>query len=277
MFRPNRERFKNRLRKMIILGIKQFSDPYYQGFAAQIAFFMMLSLVPTLLVITQLLGMLDFSTNHLELLLDQYVKTSAMASEIRNVLVSRPTTGNNIIFILLALWASSRAQFALMRIANYTYTGGRRTGNFWTERFRSWRTMFLTVFTYSFIIIILVYGKVILKLVFGGFSKVPISWMWTYFRWPLAGMLFFLTVFYTYYILPQEKLEPRDIVPGSIAACIGLLIVTLVYSIYVNYAVNFNIIYGSLASVVALMFWFYFLAWVMVLGILFNKVWRDTR
>ena len=43
---------------MIILGIKQFSDPYYQGFAAQIAFFIMLSLVPTIIVISQLLGIL---------------------------------------------------------------------------------------------------------------------------------------------------------------------------------------------------------------------------
>ena len=29
---------------MILLGIKQFRDPYYQGFAAQMSFFIMLSL-----------------------------------------------------------------------------------------------------------------------------------------------------------------------------------------------------------------------------------------
>lgn len=274
----NKERFKARLRKMVILGIKQFSDPYYQGFAAQIAFFMMLSLVPLMIVVSQLLGILDVSLNLMNQTIDKYL-APGVADTLKGILNSGATsTGNNIFFILMALWAASRAQFAMMRIANYTYTSGRRTGNFWTERFRSWRTMFLSVFTYAFVIIILVYGKMILTLMFGQIvhgSMIDLAW--TYLRWPLAAILFFLMVFYTYYVLPQEKLEPRDVVPGSIGASIGLLVVTFFYSIYVNYIANFNIIYGTMASVVALMFWFYFLSWVMVLGILFNKVWRDTR
>ena len=33
-----------RVKKMIVLGIQQFQDPYYQGVAAQLAFFMFLSI-----------------------------------------------------------------------------------------------------------------------------------------------------------------------------------------------------------------------------------------
>ena len=55
-----------------------------------------------------------------------------------------------------------------------------------------------------------------------------------------------------------------------------MLVVTIVYSVYANYTVNYDIIYGSLASMVALLFWFYFLSWVLCLGIVFNKVWKDT-
>ena len=53
---------KVRFRKMVLLGIKQFGDPYYQGFAAQIAFYIMLSVVPTIVVMTQLLGVINIST-----------------------------------------------------------------------------------------------------------------------------------------------------------------------------------------------------------------------
>ena len=33
-----------RVKKMIVLGIQQFQDPYYQGVAAQLAFFMFIDI-----------------------------------------------------------------------------------------------------------------------------------------------------------------------------------------------------------------------------------------
>ena len=89
-------------------------------------------------------------------------------------------------------------------------------------------------------------------------------------------VLYFLVVLYDYYVLPIARLELRDILPGSLFASVGMLVVTLFYSIYVNLIANYNIIYGSLSAIVALLFWFWLLSWVMVLGILFNKVWSDT-
>ena len=54
-------RFGVRLRNMFILGFKQLQDPYYQGFAAQIAFYLLLSIVPIILLVTQILGVFDIS------------------------------------------------------------------------------------------------------------------------------------------------------------------------------------------------------------------------
>ena len=41
---------KWRVKEMIILGIYQFQDPYYQGVAAQLAFFLFLSILPILIL-----------------------------------------------------------------------------------------------------------------------------------------------------------------------------------------------------------------------------------
>ena len=80
-------------------------------------------------------------------------------------------------------------------------------------------------------------------------------------------------------MLPANKNRRRfrEIMPGSIFCAIGMLLVTMVYSSYTAHAVNQNALYGSMASIAALMFWFYLIAWVMCLGILVNKVWMDTR
>ena len=115
----------------------------------------------------------------------------------------------------------------------------------------------------------LVFGKII--------EKSALNLLWTYFRWPLAGALYFFTVSNNYYSLPYNKLKFKEVIPGSIFGAVGMLVVTIVYSVYVNYSVNYDIIYGSLASFVALLFWFYFLSWALCLGIVVNKVWKDTK
>jgi len=270
---------KSRFLQMVLLGIKQFRDPYYQGFAAQMSFYIMLSLVPTLIVLTQILGLLEISLDILIEWIDQYVAPK-MADTLKTVIFAKPITAttSNIIMILMALWASSRAQFSMMRIANYTYSSGQTTGGFFRERLRSIKTMALTLFTVAFVAIILVYGKMILTLIMGPLIEgTVIDTLWTWVRWPLAGVLYFLLVSYLYYVLPYDKLGYGEILPGSCFGAVGMLVVTICYSVYANHAVNYDIIYGSLASIVALLFWFYFLSWALCLGIVFNKVWKDTK
>ncbi len=268
---------KTRFGRMFVLGFKQMQDPYYQGFAAQMSFYIMLSIVPTFIVLSSLLGLLDVSMDIINGWIGKYVAPS-MAETLQGLLKYRSATTSNVVMIIMALWAASRAQFSMMRIANYTYSGGRTTGNCFRERFRSIRTMAMTMFTLAFVIIIPVYGEMILKLVFGKIIEGSmIDSLWTFLRWPLAGALYFLMVSYNYYVLPIERMSFREIVPGSIFGAVGMLVVTIVYSNYASYTVNYDIIYGSLASIVALLMWFYFLSWVLCLGILFNKVWKDTK
>lgn len=267
----------NRFVKMCLLSFKQMKDPYYQGFAAQISFYFTLSLVPTLIVLTQILGILDISLDFMREWINTYV-APGMATMLQDMVTSSAATTTNLVLIAMAIWAASRAQFSLMRIANYTYTSGRTTGTFWRERIRSMKTMLFNLITFAIVAIIFVYGKMIFSLVFGKLIETSVmNLLWTYFRWPLAGALYFLTVSNNYYSLASNKMKFKEIIPGSIFGSVGMLVVTIVYSSYVNFSVNYDIIYGSLASFVALLFWFYFLSWALCLGIIVNKVWKDTK
>lgn len=272
-------KIKTRFTRMFILGFKQFQDPFYQGFAAQISFYLVLSIVPTILLITQILGLFGVSLESAMALIEDYTG-KRMSGMLMSLFEFSSVGAGNIVFIIVALWAASRASFAIMRITNYTFTDGKTTGKgYFAERFRAVKTMGITIVTIVLSLVILAYGKLILTAIVAALGLNPeiiVESTWLWLRWLLGFGLYFLMISYNYYILPTEKVKYRKIIPGSVFASVGLLVVTGFYSRYTTSLANYDVLYGALSSVVAIMFWFYFLAWVLCLGVLCNKVWDDT-
>lgn len=269
---------KERLKKMIFLGIKYYKDPFYQGIAAQVAFFLMLSIVPTMMLMSQLLYLFKISPDFMNGWLDVQIPEEYYFL-ISYILKARPETTTNILLVVLAVWASSRIQFTMIRLVNYTFSGGKTLGNYWKERLRSMLLVIITVIVIALLIVVMVYGEVLIRflserLLISDF----VDKLWTLARWPIAGLIYLLIVSFNYFVLISgQKIQYRDIMPGSIFCAAGMLIVTIFYSGYSAKAVSNNIIYGSMAMIAVLMFWFYFISWVLFLGILFNKVWIDTK
>ena len=262
---------------MITLGFKQLQDPYYQGIAAQVAFFFMLSIVPTMILLSQMLGILNLSPTVIKEYFDIEIPSETI-NLIKNLFRFEAQTSTNIFLVIAAIWAASRLQYILMRVANYILTEGRDPGTFIRDRARSLVTMILTIVTMVLIVVVFVYGQLVFRFLADRFLiRSVFETIWTYLRWPIAGGLYLLLISFNYYVLPHNRSRIRDVLPGSIFCAVGMLLVTMLYSYYTSHAVNNNILYGSMASFAALMFWFYFISWVMILGIFFNKVWSDTR
>ena len=140
-------------------------------------------------------------------------------------------------------------------------------------------TMLLTMISLIAAIVILCYGKVILLgtlavLHIEDTAFVDTFWLWL--RWPLAFVLYFFIIGYNYFILPTVRKPFRTVVPGAIFASVGMLVVSWFYSFYTGSLANYDIMYGALSSVVALMIWFLLLSWVLILGLMCNKVVEDT-
>lgn len=270
----SRERVKN----MITLGLQQFEDPYYQGVAAQLAFFLFLSVLPMFILLSQLMGLFSLSLDELQQWASINITGEGMEA-LSEMLTHKPSGVNSFFLAVITLWAASRAQFAMIRITNYTHSDGESTGEGYVkDRIRSMKTILITLFTIVFSLVVLVYGPIILQLVFGPVVGSEIaSAAWVALRWPLAAALYFLMISYNYYVLPSKKVPFRDIVPGSIMASLGFLAVTYFYNLYTTVSSNYDILYGSFSNIVILLFWFWFMSWVMCLGIMLNRVWWATR
>lgn len=271
-----------RLIDMTLMIIKRMSDPYYQGVAAELAFFFLLSMVPVAIIFGELMGVFSISMGAIRNILSQYVAPDIYAN-IAPYLTYTPSGAISIAFILFALWAASKAQYSMMRISNYSFTGHPLGGRGYVrERLRAIKTILITLFTLAFSLLILVYGEILINLFTAYVNKYlnfnfTFDNIWFLLRWPVAMALFFLMVSYNYYVLPSERLRFRKILPGSIIASTGMLLATWIYSYYAAVFANYDLLYGSLAAIVALLFWFYILGYILVIGIQVNVVWEETK
>lgn len=152
--------------KNIIFHIwRQFDDPYYSGFAAQIAYYFFMSSIPTLIVLTQVLGIFDVSMDFVRDWLEEHLSTQ-MSKFLEDLLTASSTTVTNLVMAILALWASSAFAFSLSRLTTYTISYGKYRFNFFTERARVIPTAFLSILVIAFSLIVYVYGEVIALSVF---------------------------------------------------------------------------------------------------------------
>ena len=249
---------------------RQFDDPYYAGFAAQIAYFFFMSAIPILIVLTSVLGIFDVSMDFIRDFISTYL-SSKMNSFLESLLYTSSSAAiSNFFLILLAIWGSSSLAFSLSRLTTYTLSNGRYRFNFFTERIKIIPMTMLFILVVAATLIIYVYGEILTNsIIHSPFLSKLIGLLKT----PILAMMFFLTVLMCYYLMPRIRIPLKAILPGSIVATVGIVVVTLFYSIYTMLATNQNLLYGAFATVVAMMLWFYLISWVLCIGMMFNKSW----
>jgi membrane protein len=172
--------------------------------------------------------------------------------------------------ILLALWASSALAFSLSRLTTYTISYGRYRFNFFTERIKAIPIALGSITVVAATLIGYVYGEIIAKRIF---QNTRMGNLINDLRTPVLALLFFVVILANYYLLPRIRVPMRAVLPGSIVATAGIMVVTWFYSLYISRAINYNLLYGAFSNIVAMMLWFYLISWVLCIGMMFNKSW----
>lgn len=248
---------------------RQFDDPYYAGFAAQIAYFFFMSSIPILIVLSQVLGVFDVSMDFIKEWLDTHLSTQ-MGSFLSGLFTASSAAVTNVLMVILAIWAASSLEFSLSRLTTYTLTKGKYRFNWFVERAKAIPMAILSLTAVAFSVVIYVYGEMIALRIFKSqFVADAIGML----RTPMLALLFFVVILLNYYIIPRIKVPVRALLPGSILATVGIMIVTWIYSLYIERAVNYNLLYGTFSNIVALLLWFYCISWVICIGMMFNKSW----
>jgi len=89
-------------------------------------------------------------------------------------------------------------------------------------------------------------------------------------RWFVIVSIFFISISLLYYMAPAKRTEFRFISAGSIMATAMILVTSIGFSYYVNNFGQYNKLYGSIGSLLALMIWIYFNAIGLIVGFEIN-------
>ena len=262
--------------------ITRLQDPYYHGAAAELGFYFIFSIVPIITILTQILGYFGVQ-NIFSQLLDTTFASNSFISSFLSSFEQTLSGSINLVFIIGALWASSKIEFSLIRISNYTYRqdGGNQIAGYFKIRFRAVITVALLILLVLFSLLVLVYGNSILALLSQALDEYlgiefHVENIYMVLRWPIIFLIYFLFIAVNYSILPNRKIPLRRTLPGSLFASVGIIIASLAYQICFSYFSNLNLIYGSLAAIIALLLWFYWLGYILLVGLVLNAVWYEN-
>lgn len=272
-----KESFK-KLKEIIVMCYDHLGDPYYQGSAATIAYFLFLSILPIVILASQALGLFSLSID--TILKWAEINVSGEGFKLLQSLLNHRSTGtNNLILAAIAVWAASRANIYLVRLANYTFYDGAVVGKgYIRDRIRSLVTILIAIGAITISLVLLVYAPLYLeKVIKASEFTNALGEVWLAMRWLVVMGMYFLVVSLVFYFLPSWRLNYTEIIPGSIFTSIGMIVVSIGFNAYVSFSTNYDFLYGSFANAVAIIIWFWAIGWVLLLGIIFNRVWWAVR
>ncbi|WP_343206530.1 YihY/virulence factor BrkB family protein [Bacillus sp. B15-48] len=235
--------------------------------AAQLAYFLLLSLFPLLIFLVALLPYLPLTHHDLIEFIQEY--TPVEHSEFINESVEEVLTKNTTVLsfgILATLWSASNGINAIVRSFNKAYRV-EETRSTLVARLKSVLLTVAMIFVFVMALLLPVFGKEVGEFLFTLFGlKSEFLNIWETLRW-FASFLVLLIVFTgLYWIAPNIKMKCRSVLIGAMFATIGWVIVSWVFSYYVNNFAQYTLIYGQIGGVIALLLWLYLAAFIIIIG-----------
>ncbi len=261
----------NKIKYYLVHAFKMFEDNSINLMPASLAFFIMWSIVPLFYVwdtITRFLPDLNLDTDVIDI-----NELGALLDDIESF---NPINGGNIIVFIVFLYLASKSFNSIISVSNYIYGFNDRT-NFIKVRIKSIFFTILIMFTFIIIILLVVLGEQILELVENYAIINVVLTQIASSRLPLTITYTSISIFAIYFFAPSGKIRIRDVIPGTIVATLGWVIISFLYSIYLTYFASYTEFYSSFASIIILMIWIYLISYILIVGLVINATYFEEK
>lgn len=250
---------------------RQLAKDNISVYASGTAFFFFLSLMPTLIIICSLLPLTSLTEKNL---LIAAVKVMPDFLDSITVLMIKQMYEQSVrilpFAIIIMLWSSSKGMLGLMYGLNVV-NEVTETRNYILLRLEAMFYMVITVTALLVSLTLSVFGKAIVNGIYAHFPDIGIL-VYLIMRFRFLFVWFLLTVVFavTYTFVPNKKLKMRFQIPGAVFTAVGWSLFSFVFSVYVDKFRGMST-YGSLSTVIIMMFWLYCCLYILLIGANLNR------
>ena len=243
--------------------------------AAALSYYMTMTFFPLIICLYSLLG-----KNYLQVMEALQFVAQFMSADTMHMLrgfmghVARADSNAMLLAGLTLLLSSASAGVRSMQSTIGELQGGERCQGLSGFLFS---LVFSAVFVAAvyFAVLVLFTGRDFIEMVNGWLPFIDIGGFWQRIRFLLlAGIIFAIN--WAVYAVSKRRTDRYRSFPGALFATLGMVIMSCVFSAFIAVSARYSLVYGSLASLILLMFWLYLSCQIIYLGAALNIVIRDV-
>lgn len=260
IFKSRIDRFKKFLKNVWEILCK----PQMAVLPGQLAFFMILSLVPIITLIGYGASYLNISIDSLiELLKSNF--NSGVVDLIIPIISGHSIDLKLLIILIIMFYLSSNGAASMIVTSNEIY--GQKQSSWIKRRLKAIVLTFVIVILFLFILLVPVFGNKIIDAIDFFHIKSLITSILKVLQGPISWIIIFIFIKIIFAIAPDKKIHSSRTNIGAIFTTIGWVLTTELYSFYISHFAAYDLFYAGLSNIAILMLWFYFLAYILVVGL----------
>lgn len=243
---------------------------------SSLSYYFVLSIVPVVSLLLLIASNLNISVNYITTFFERHF-SAELVSFITPMITKQAISIGFIIHTLIAFYIVSNGTNAIIVASNMIFHAKNKP--FVKRRIKSFFLAVILIILFTFLLIVPVFGKQLLSLIESlGINSNFLLYLQTIYpilRLPLTLVVIYFGVKLVYVLSPDTKIKSRTVIKGSVFTTICWVLATFAFSYYTKNIASYNIYYAGLSSIVVLMIWFYFLAFIFVLGLSMNYQSRE--
>ena len=251
--------------------IELMKKPELRILPGQLAFFLVLSLIPLIALIGAIASALSIPIETINDTIGSSVP-SAVADIIANVMSARGLSFNVVAFFVAAFILASNGTNSMIITSNEIYKITNE--GFLKRRIKAILMTLSLVGLFFFLLVIPVWGDTIFDIIKLSFSEnVPVDFIYKVYKllqYPITIVVLYYNIKLLYVVSPDDRIESSAVTKGSIFTTIGWILASEIYSFYIATFSNYSLFYGSISNVIILLLWVYILSYIYVLGMIIN-------